>query len=363
MHGAAGAGKRSIFTAPAREVGSVPHIARPKRAVAPVVWKAICMNPWTTRDIPSQQGRVAVITGATGGLGLQTALALAGAGAEVVLTGRNPGRGEIALNDIRADFPRAAIRYETLDLGSLRSIADFASRFGAAHGSLDILVNNAGVMAPPTRQVTADGFELQFGTNYLGHFALTARLLPMLRQGQAARVVNLSSVAHRFGASIHFDDLNWRRRYMAFPAYGQSKLAMLMFTFELQRRSDANGWGLLSVAAHPGFATTSLLSNGPHIGRSAKASLVERVGAWFVPLVAQSPREGALPTLYAATSRDATKAGYYGPNGFMELKGRVGSATVGKRATDLAVATQLWNVSERLTGVQFAATTAARPAD
>ena len=176
------------------------------------------MKTWTAADIPSQQGRLAVITGATGGLGYQTSLALAAAGARVVLTGRNPIKGAAALQRIRALHPSAEISYETLDLGSLASVRDFAERFKRQHDSLGILVNNGGVMAPPTRHVTTDGFELQFGTNYLSHFALTAQLLPLLSQARPARVVNLSSIAHRYGASIHFDDLNGQRRYQTFAA-------------------------------------------------------------------------------------------------------------------------------------------------
>ena len=214
---------------------------------------------WSTKDMPSQQGRVAIITGATGGLGLETAKALAGAGAAVVLTGRNAAKGEAALQHIRAAYPNATIRYEDLDLASLASVAAFADRFASAHASVDVLVNNAGVMMPPARHLTADGFELQFGTNYLGHFALTAHLLPLLRAGNRPRVVSLSSIAHKLQAAIHFDDLQWQRRYSPWAAYAQSKLAMLVFAIELQRRSDAAGWGLLSVAAHPGYARTGLL--------------------------------------------------------------------------------------------------------
>ncbi len=312
------------------------------------------MTSWSIRDIPPQRGRLVVITGATGGLGYQTALALAGAGAQVVLTGRNPEKGAAALKSIRAAHPGAAIRYETLDLASLASVQSFAERFRREHDTLDILINNGGVMAPPTRQVTADGFELQFETNYLSHFALTAQLLPLLMQSRGARVVNLSSLAHRFGASIHFDDLNGQRGYKAFAAYGQSKLAMLMFTFELQRRSDAQGWGLRSLAAHPGLAATALLHNGQRLGGDAKASWMETLSGWLPSLLAQSASDGALPTLYAATSPDAVKAGYCGPTGFMEFKGPVGAATVAPRARDQAVAAKLWQVSEKLTGVQWA---------
>jgi len=313
------------------------------------------MTNWSTRDIPSQQGRLAVITGATGGLGYETALALAGAGARVVLTGRNPAKGATALQRIRAVHADADILYDTLDLGSLASIQDFAERFKRKHDALDVLVNNGGVMAPPTRQATADGFELQFGTNYLSHFALTAQLLPPLMRGRRARVVNLSSMAHRFGASIHFDDLNWVHSYRAFAAYGQSKLALLMFTFELQRRSEEHGCGLLSLAAHPGLASTALLQNGQRLGGNGDAGWIETVSSWMPSVLAQSASEGALPTLFAATSPDAVKAGYYGPTGFMELKGGVGEATVAPRARDRAVAAKLWAVSETLTGVRWTA--------
>jgi NAD(P)-dependent dehydrogenase (short-subunit alcohol dehydrogenase family) len=308
---------------------------------------------WTALDIPWQQGRLAVITGATGGLGYQTALALAGAGAQVVLTGRNPVKGAAALKKIRAAYPGAAARYETLDLGSLSSIQDFATRFLRRHDALDILVNNGGVMAPTKRQATADGFELQFGTNYLSHFALTAHLLPLLTQGRRARVVNLSSVAHRFGAAIHFDDLNWQRSYRPFAAYGQSKLAMLMFTFELQRHCDAQGWDLLSLAAHPGLAATALLRNGRELGAKGRSSWIDTISDWLAPVLAQSASDGALPTLYAATSPDAVKAGYYGPTGFMELRGPVGNATVAPRARDPKVAARLWTISETLTGARW----------
>jgi len=311
------------------------------------------MKTWTAADIPSQRGHLAVITGATGGLGYETALALAGAGAQVILTGRNPIKGEAALKRICAVHPTADISYQSLDLGSLASVHEFAERFKRTHDSLQVLVNNGGVMAPPKRQVTADDFELQFGTNYLSHFALTAQLLPLLLQGKAARVVNLSSIAHRFGASIHFDDINWQRSYQAFAAYGQSKLAMLIFTFELQRRSDAHGWGLRSLAAHPGLASTALFSNGQRLGGNVKAGWLQTVSGWLPSMLAQPASDGALSALYAATAPQAEKAGYYGPTGFMQLKGPVGDATVAPPARDRAVATELWKASETLTGVQW----------
>jgi len=307
------------------------------------------MAHWTTDDMPRQTGRLAVITGATGGLGFETALALAGAGAQVVLTGRNAAKGSAALAAIRAQYPAASIAYEHLDLASLASVREFAERFAGEHDALDLLVNNAGVMTPPARQTTADGFELQFGTNYLAHFALTAQLLPVLRNGRQARVVNLSSIAHKLRAAIHFDDLQWARRYDPWAAYGQSKLAMLMFALELQRRSDANGWGLLSNAAHPGFARTDLIANGP--GADGCMQTVNRLT--IQPLMSHSAAAGALPTLLAATAPEAMPGGYYGPSGLFELKGPPGVAAIAPRAQDRAVAARLWDVSEALTNLRW----------
>jgi NAD(P)-dependent dehydrogenase (short-subunit alcohol dehydrogenase family) len=305
------------------------------------------MTDWTTADIPPLEGNTAVVTGATGGLGYETALALAGAGATVVLTGRNDAKGRHALDGIRARFPDAGIAYETLDLASLASVADFAARFAASHAALDLLINNAGVMALPTRQTTADGFEMQFGTNYLGHYALTARLLPRLRRGRQPRVVNLSSIAHRSGA-IDFDDLQGARSYRPWKAYSQSKLAMLIFALGLQRRSNAAGWGVTSTAAHPGFARTELMANGP--GDTGLLRLINQLAR---PFISQSAAEGALPTLFAATSLQAKAGGYYGPNGFYELKGPPVPAKIMPQATDAAVAARLWDISAALTGVSF----------
>jgi NAD(P)-dependent dehydrogenase (short-subunit alcohol dehydrogenase family) len=305
------------------------------------------MTGWSTADIPSQDGKTAVITGATGGLGYQTALALAGAGAAVVLTGRNDAKGQDAIQRIRGQFPNAKISYETLDLASLASVAGFAARFAAAHASLDLLINNAGVMALPKRQTTADGFEMQFGTNYLGHYALTAHLLPLLRRGNQPRVVNLSSLAHRSGA-IDFDDLQGAKSYNPFKAYCQSKLAMLMFALELERRSNAAGWGLLSNAAHPGYALTDLIANGP-----GTRGLLGQLGKILQPFASQSAAEGALPTLFAATSPEAQPGGYYGPNWFYELKGPPEPAKIMPQAKDAAAAARLWDISAALTCASF----------
>jgi NAD(P)-dependent dehydrogenase (short-subunit alcohol dehydrogenase family) len=304
------------------------------------------MANWTIADIPPQRGKLAVVTGATGGLGYQTALGLAQAEAEVVLTGRNDAKGREAISKIRKQLPDAKISFEVLDLANLASVADFAQRFATAHSSLDLLINNAGVMALPTRQTTADGFEMQFGTNYLGHYALTAQLLPLLRSAHQPRVVNLSSIAHRTGF-IHFSDLQGERLYSPWKAYNQSKLAMLMFALELQRRSDTAGWNLMSNASHPGWARTDLFANGPGFG------LISLASQFAAPLFSQSAESGALPTLFAATSPQAEGGGYYGPNGLYELKGPPAPARIMPQAMDKAGAGKLWDVSQQLTGVAF----------
>jgi NAD(P)-dependent dehydrogenase (short-subunit alcohol dehydrogenase family) len=311
----------------------------------------IAMSDWTVMDIPDQSGKVAIVTG-TGGLGYETALELARAGADVVLAGRNDAKGRNAVEKIRAAHPHGKVSFEKLDLASLASVGDFAGRFAGAHSSLEILVNNAAVMSLPTRQTTADEFEMQFGTNYLGHFALTAHLLPLLRAGRA-RVVSVSSLAHRQG-KILFDDLHGEEKYKSWAAYCQSKLANLMFAFELQRRSDANGWGLMSNAAHPGFARTDLIANGP-----GATSMMSKFSGLLGVFLSHSAAEGALPTLFAATSPDARGEGYYGPNGFYELKGPPASSFVAKQAKDLAAARRLWEISEKLTGVRFSEAVAA----
>ncbi len=311
------------------------------------------MNPWSVADIPSQNSKLAVVTGATGGLGYETALALARAGAEVLVTGRNAEKGRVALQQIddqikRAE-PSAKVRFAMLDLASLASVRAFAGSMLATGRPVDLLINNAGVMDLPTRRLTEDGFELQFGTNHLSHFALTALLLPLLRKAQAPRVVNVSSLAHR-GGKIDFANLQAERKYNSWAAYQQSKLANLLFTFELQRRSDAYGWGLMTNAAHPGFARTELIPNGPGTG-GLKGIGMKVLGSFM----SHSAAAGALPTLYAATAPDAVKNGYYGPNGFYELKGPVAPAKVLPQAKDTAVARKLWEVSEQLTGVKWPA--------
>jgi NAD(P)-dependent dehydrogenase (short-subunit alcohol dehydrogenase family) len=303
------------------------------------------MTGWSTADIPSQTGKIAVITGANSGIGYPTALELARAGAQVIIAGRSEAKGLAAVASIKAQLPAATVRFELLDLVSLASVAACAARMNASLPRVDILINNAGLMMLPTRQTTQDGFEMQFGVNYLGHFALTARLLPLLRKAAAPRTVQLSSVAHRSG-KIDFADLQ-RTKYSALQAYNQSKLAMLMFALELQRRSDANGWNILSTAAHPGAAKSELIANG--MGNSIAGSATQL----FVKILGHSTAAGALPTLYAATSPQAAPGGYYGPTGFQEFKGPPGVAVIKPHARDLATAKRLWEVSEALTKTAF----------
>lgn len=303
------------------------------------------MTNWTASDIPSQRGRTAVVTG-TGGLGFEAALALARAGANVILAGRNASKGATAIDRIRHDVANANVWFEELDLANLDSIEAFGEHLRTSFDSIDLLINNAGVMAPPDRKITADHFELQFGTNHLGHFALTAQLLPLLCKGYQPRVVTLSSVAARSGA-IDFDNLQSERSYKPMVAYGQSKLACLMFALELQRRSDAAGWGIQSIAAHPGVSRTDLLPNGA--GAKSAVGLVRRY-LWFL---FQPAAQGALPTLFSATSPHAQGGAYYGPNRLAETRGYPSAAKYPPQALDIEVAIRLWEASERLTGVMF----------
>jgi len=304
---------------------------------------------WSLQDAPRLDSRTAVVTGATGGLGWEVALGLAQRGATTVLAGRNPVKGADALARLLARVPGATARFELVDLASLDSVAMFADRLVAAHPAVSVLVNNAGVMAPPARRVTADAFELQFGTNYLGHFALTARLLPALLASGSGRVVSVSSLAHR-RARMNFDDLQAATGYSPWASYGQSKLAMLMFARELQRRATAAGWALRSVAAHPGWAVTDIISNGP--GGGAPGLKEHAMQAAF-RLFGQSAARGALPLLFAAMAPEAKGGGYYGPRGFMEIKGEVGPARIMPQASDAAAAARLWEMSEQLTGLHF----------
>lgn len=311
------------------------------------------MTNWTIANIPDQTGKLAIVTGSNSGTGFETALILAQKGAEVVIAARNAQKAEDAIARIRAAVPSAKVRFEALDLSRQASVAEFAQRFLDDGRPIDILVNNAGVMMLPTREVTEDGFEMQLATNYLGHFALTARLLPLLRAGKA-RVVQLSSIAHRRG-EIRLDDLNWTHGYKPWPVYGQSKLAMLMFGLELDRRSAANDWGLTSVVAHPGYARTGLIESGPLV-----RSPIARAGLRYIfrpliePLISHSAADGALPILMAATDPTVRGGAYVGATQLNELKGPPGPAKAEPQALDTDVAARLWAASEQMTGIRFA---------
>jgi len=305
-------------------------------------------------DVPDQTGTLAIVTGANSGIGFGVSQRLAAAGAIVILAVRNRDKGNQAAQDIRADYPDAQVVVEQLDLASLASVEAFADRMLTRDQQINTLINNAGIMTPPTRNITTDGFELQFGTNYLGHFALTGRLLPLLRKAGSSRVVTLSSLTNRIGA-INFDDLQSERGYRSQRAYGQSKLATLMFALELNRRSARSGWGIRSNASHPGATLTNLQTTGPTLGRGS-STLREQLGMQMTRMIPgfwQEIAQGALPTLYAATSPLALGGGYYGPGGFAELTGMPAVARIPRRARNEQSAQQLWQVSEELTNVSF----------
>src|SRR5215204_1410724 len=292
--------------------------------------------PWSADDIPDLTGRTALVTGANSGIGFRTAVQLARHGARVTLATRDPGRGEDALRRLRSEVPGAEVLLGRLDLADLASVRSFAEAYD---GGLDLLVNNAGIMAVPLRR-TPDGFESQFGTNHLGHFALTGLLLPRLRPG--ARVVTVTSGVHRIGR-INFADLDAERGYRKWSAYAQSKLANLLFAFELQRRAGAAGLDLRSVAAHPGYAATNLQATGPRLA----GSRVNEVGAGLLTrLLAQPGSQGALPTLRAATDPAVRGGEVFGPDGPLELRGAPKQVEVSRRAHDRVVAARLWAVSE-----------------
>ena len=308
------------------------------------------MPPWTTDDIPDLSGRTAVVTGANSGLGFESALALARAGADVVLACRDQVKGADALDRIRQSAPDATVSLAPLDLADLASVTAFASGYADGHDGLDILLNNAGVMAIPRRE-TADGFEMQFGTNHLGHFALTAHLLDSLLARPGARVVTVSSAVAQMGR-IRFDDLQGTGKYGKWSAYSQAKLANQLFALELDRRASRHGIDLVSVAAHPGYAATNLQSVGPQMSGS---SLMERLTDLGNKIFGQSAAGGALPSLYGATAPGVSGGQYFGPDGFMAQRGSPKAVSFVKAAKDPATARRLWEVSEELTGVTFGA--------
>jgi NAD(P)-dependent dehydrogenase (short-subunit alcohol dehydrogenase family) len=303
------------------------------------------MAKWTTDDIPDQTGRVAVITGANTGLGYETARALAEHGAHVVLAVRNLDKGKDAAARITAASPRADVALQELDLTSLDSIRAAARQLRSDHDRIDLLVNNAGVMYTP-KSTTKDGFELQFGTNHLGHFALTGLLLDRLLPVAGSRIVTVSSIGHRIRADIHFDDLQWEHSYNRVSAYGQAKLANLLFTYELQRRLAPHGT-TIAAAAHPGGSNTELMRNLP--------PLVARVSAVIEPLF-QDPAMGALPSLRAATDPAVVGGQYFGPDGFAQTRGYPKVVASSRKSHDVDRQRRLWAVSEELTGVVYPVT-------
>ena len=296
---------------------------------------------WSERDVPDQTGRIAVVTGASSGIGLETARVLARKGAHVVLAVRNREKGEAARADITRTEPQAKVAVQHLDLANLESVETFADELGATHQRFDLLINNAGVMVPPFGH-TADDFEQQFGINHLGHFALTGRLLSLLQRTEGARVVTVSSLAHRF-RPLDFENLNAEKGYSPWTAYGYSKLANLLFMRELQRRYHDGPNSLRSAAAHPGFTKTDLQRH------TAMVRLMMKV-----PGMAQESLAGALPTLYAATAPDVAGGDYFGPGGMFEMAGPPARAFLSVSARNDETTRRLWDLSERLTGVTYA---------
>ncbi len=304
-------------------------------------------NNWTAANIPDQTGKVIVITGANSGIGYAAAHALAGKNATIIMACRSTDKGQTAIDTIHQDYPNAKLDLMKLDLASLDSVRNFAEDFTARYDQLDRLLNNAGVMALPERRETADGFEMQFGTNHLGHFALTGLLLEHLLKTPDSRIVTVSSGAHNMG-QIDFDDLQREQSYNPWNAYGQSKLANLLFTYELQRKLDAIGANTIATAAHPGYTATNLQQ---HTG----------FFQFLNPLIAQSPEMGTLPTLYGAFG-PAQGGEYYGPGGLFEFRGYPKQVDSNDRSKNEAVAARLWEVSEELTGVRYSALAQPTPA-
>jgi len=295
-------------------------------------------HDWSAEVLGDQSGRIAIVTGSNSGIGFETARVLAGKGATVVMACRNLEKANPKADEIRAAHPGADVEAMQLDLSDLGSVQRFAEAFRAKHSRLDLLINNAGIMVPPYGK-TAQGFETQFGVNHLGHFALTGSLLDLITNTPGSRIVTVSSIAHYMGR-IDFADLNWEKGYRAQAAYGQSKIANLLFTYELQRRLAAAGKNTIAVAAHPGWTETNLQEHAKGV-------------KFLNRFLAQEPLMGALPTLYAATEPGVNGAEYFGPRGFMEMNGPPKKVKSNRRSHDRNVAERLWNVSEELTGVHF----------
>jgi NAD(P)-dependent dehydrogenase (short-subunit alcohol dehydrogenase family) len=294
---------------------------------------------WDSKDIPDQKGCVAIVTGSSSGIGYETARVLAEKNATVIIAVRNLHKGNAAMEKIKAIHPHADSRVMELDLASLESVRNFAKKFRNVHSRLDLLINNAGVMMPPYSK-TADGFELQFGTNHLGHFALTGLLIDLIQNTPGSRIVNVSSSAHNYG-ELNFDDLNWENRpYKKMKTYGDSKIANIYFTYELQRRLERNGSDTLVTAAHPGWTATELQR---HVG----------ILGFLNHFFSQGITMGALPTLYAAVGGDVQGGDYFGPSGWREMKGYPKKVQSNTLSHDKDIATKLWKVSEKLTGLKY----------
>jgi len=296
-------------------------------------------HQWNINCIPDQKGGIVIVTGSSSGIGYEAARILADKNAEVILAVRNDQKGENALQKIKTQNKNAKVRLMILDLADLQSVKGFTGEFKQKYDQLDLLINNAGVMIPPYTK-TKDGFELQFGTNHLGPFALTGLLLDLIQKTKNSRIVNVSSSAHRYG-KINFDDMNWEKRsYLKWRAYGDSKIANLYFTYELKRKFEKKQVHTIVTAAHPGVTTTELQRHSRFIN-------------FFTPLVAMKSAQGALPTLRAATDQDASGGDYFGPDGFMQMRGYPVKVNSNKRSHDKEIAKKLWELSEMLTGVRY----------
>ena len=294
---------------------------------------------WTTADIQDQTGRVALVTGANSGIGFEAAKALAAAGATVVVACRSPERGKRAIDAILTEVPNAALELKALDLADLASVRAFADAFVEHHDRLDLLINNAGVMMPKERLETADGFELQFGTNHLGHFALTMRLLPLITETEGSRIVNVASSAQNFG-KLDLDDLQWTSRsFNRMQSYGASKIANMLFTLELDKRLRAAGRSTMAVSCHPGWTATNLQQTSP-------------LARWLNPIFAMQPWQGALPTLFAAVAAEAESGAYYGPDGLGTMRGYPTRNKPAQASSDAKSAAALWKLSEQLVGLE-----------
>jgi len=299
----------------------------------------VSKEKWTSENIPDQSGRIAVVTGASSGIGYEAAKVLAEKGATVIIAVRNQQKGDAAVQRIKAENPNADVSVMLLDLANLQLVKEFAQNFKQKYDRLDLLINNAGVMAPPYGK-TADGFELQFGTNHLGHFALTGHLFGLLEKTPGSRIVNVSSMAHTFG-DLDFDDLNWEKReYNKMKSYGDSKIANLYFTYELARRLQAKGSHTMVTAAHPGWTATDLQR---HSG----------LFSFLNPFFAMKAPQGALPTLRAAVDSEANSGDFFGPNGWKEMRGWPVKVQSNALSQDEAIAKRLWEVSEEWTGIKY----------